>query len=641
MTEIDRNSPAAGHDGKGCQCYFNSSEIKKGRWQQDKKVCLQNCRTEFLKWVMPGWDDNSRWIEGCGSLLADNTTTPPFKTEDKFWNLYWCDSTFCGVAINPSGGLGQDRPVYSPEFKCYTEADNTDVLCNAYAQNHMPNVPDQTSGSRQTIAVNTLSSETATWTPSTVVSFSTSTTERTEATTTESSTATHPSISATSTTDTDPAPAAAAVNSSSSTTSGSPLSTPSRIAVGVCTALVLVGLICAALLCLRRRNRRRRSSSYQGLHPHPHPHRRYFLLGKRIHGPQGANSSPSSSSSPTRLISSPASSALGNHPISLTYYTNNNHNHNHNSSSSSSNNPQILTPPLRLRDRRFLPSILGSSTSTNGYGKNDGSSPPLTPLTPVYKSPVVGSGSSTTFPASPLCTPTTSKLIPRHERTPRAHTGGLPLIPSSSQSENNSFSLPPKIPAAAASISSSTRTSSLRREFSSGVENPFTSNKNVISWTPPGSPTRPPRPHHDASGMADLLATNTSRQFVGGAGNAGTPPTSPPPNRALPCPPGRHGAYSFVSCASSDYSVHAGDGEGIGVAVSEEKEKEKEKEEHKDTDQNGRDAGSWGSWSGVGTQGRERKEVQAVDGNGVSPRSSGSSGSSGSLTVTAERIGRV
>ncbi|KAK4228915.1 hypothetical protein QBC38DRAFT_131567 [Podospora fimiseda] len=565
--EIVRSSPGAssssssGNDGKGCQCYFNSAEIKKGRWQEDKKVCLQNCRTQFLSRISPDWNDNSGWIEGCVSLHADNSTSFPYKAEPRFLNLYWCDSTFCGVAINPSGGLGQDPntdtiintcqnigvhnihdpgPVFPADFKCYTEADETDVLCGSLTANNMPGAtePDQTSGSRQTAAISTISSETgsmgvAVWITSTV----SSSTPKPAATTTNdtpqviSSSSTLPS----STSDSDSDISSAAV---SSTTSSSPLSTPSRIAVGVCTALLLLSLICTALLCLRRRNRRRHSfsSSYQGLHPRPKPFPFFPSFFKKRRPPQNQNNNPNSS--PTRLI-------LPSSPTNSTHHNSRTH-HSHPPS-------QILTPPLRLRDRRFLPSILRSSST--GTNSNNNYSPPLTPLTPIYTTTSSHHHPSSlhSFPASPLCTPTTSKLIPRSEKTPRAYTGGLPSVVVQP----------------------------------SNAENPFTAKEHVV---------------------------------------IGTPPASPPPNKALPCVPPSSGTKKYSVGGSSSLYSSEGGGEGIGMAVS---TATKGKE-------NGSSSNSWGSWGGMGEGGAGEGGggKRGLDGNGVSPRSSGSSGS---LTVTAEQ----
>ena len=85
-----------------CECYINTAEIKKGSWQEDPGECLHNCKAQFLRKVMKGWQDNKGWVEGCKSL---DRRVPV----QEFWSLYWCDSVFCGVGINQTGGLGQDR----------------------------------------------------------------------------------------------------------------------------------------------------------------------------------------------------------------------------------------------------------------------------------------------------------------------------------------------------------------------------------------------------------------------------------------------------------------------------------------------------------------------------------------------------
>jgi hypothetical protein len=88
--------------GGACECYVNTAEIKQGSWQEDPSQCLRNCKTQFLRSVLEGWGEDVGWLEGCRSL---NRSAPV----REFWSLYWCDSTFCGVGIAPSGGLGQDR----------------------------------------------------------------------------------------------------------------------------------------------------------------------------------------------------------------------------------------------------------------------------------------------------------------------------------------------------------------------------------------------------------------------------------------------------------------------------------------------------------------------------------------------------
>ncbi|KAI8724666.1 hypothetical protein NCS52_00036200 [Fusarium sp. LHS14.1] len=104
-----------------------------------------------------------------------------------------------------------------------------------------------------------------------------------------------------------------------------------------------------------------------------------------------------------------------------------------------------LTPPARLRERKFLPSL---------------SEPSLSPTSSRHRG----------FPASPLCSPTSSNLTLRHERTPKIYSAGqvppVPMIvmtaPEGGQNDGStSFSgvTPPasvqKMPGAAADQSTS------------------------------------------------------------------------------------------------------------------------------------------------------------------------------------------
>lgn len=87
----------------------------------------------------------------------------------------------------------------------------------------------------------------------------------------------------------------------------------------------------------------------------------------------------------------------------------------------------MLTPPLRLRDRKFLPSILRPGSRSP--------SPPLTPLTPAYSpqpGASAGTGAGGVFPPSPICSPTTNKLVPRRERGGTAHPATATATTSSS-----------------------------------------------------------------------------------------------------------------------------------------------------------------------------------------------------------------
>lgn len=97
-----------------CGCLFNVTEIQEhGGWQggggggaaSDKYPqiiageCLQNCHSQFLGSVAPEW--NTSLAPACEALTSASASA--------LWPLYWCDSTFCGVGIDETGGLQQDR----------------------------------------------------------------------------------------------------------------------------------------------------------------------------------------------------------------------------------------------------------------------------------------------------------------------------------------------------------------------------------------------------------------------------------------------------------------------------------------------------------------------------------------------------
>ncbi|GAB1313454.1 hypothetical protein MFIFM68171_03664 [Madurella fahalii] len=119
-----------------CRCYFDTADIKQGRWREEPALCIQRCRAQFLQSLSSDWEEHSGWPNGCRSLNRAMSIR-------EFWSLYWCDSTFCGVGINRTGGVGQDPNVdliintcqnigfysiFDPgppplDFKCNTEAD--------------------------------------------------------------------------------------------------------------------------------------------------------------------------------------------------------------------------------------------------------------------------------------------------------------------------------------------------------------------------------------------------------------------------------------------------------------------------------------------------------------------------------------
>ncbi|SPQ20387.1 fd66ef94-53d1-4f89-af9b-9ddec5a867fd [Thermothielavioides terrestris] len=486
--------------GNACQCYFNPAEIKQQQWQLDPSQCLHSCKGQFLQSVLKGWGDHSGWVEGCKYL---NTSLPV----RKFWSLYWCDSTFCGVGINQTGGLGQDptvdliintcqnigfHSIIDPgpppaNFKCSTEV-NTPGICSAT----VGQVSQTTAQTQRPTPIGSTST----------VITTTSATPKPSVATSESR-AVAPGATGT--------PAAGA-----STTSGSGMTGQGKAATAICSALALILLITFALVWLRRRKRRALRSRHGVSHIPP-------------------------ASSPTPLIS-PTSSGMGTGAI---------------------------VPPLRLRDRKFLPSILRPGSRSP--------SPPLTPLTPAYSPPPGHGPSGAVFPASPICSPTTNKLVPRHERavTPRgAYLPSSPLAPLSPHAlspQGSTFSLPVPVPgswpvdpttvnrasscytatAPGSPAGTSTAHSSLRHEIPIGVGagvglgTPF-----FASPPPPSSATPPP-----AALKADSAPTGLAGPAVRiSSTTTASTPTPPPASLASSSmlPPPTYHSYP------SSYQYHTG-----------------------------------------------------------------------------------
>ncbi|KAK0662531.1 hypothetical protein QBC41DRAFT_284972 [Cercophora samala] len=582
----------------GCECHINKADIQKGAWNEDRSECISNCKTQFLQSITPGWSEASGWADVCGNL---NSTSHDLEiAEYRFWSLYWCDSTFCGVAIDQSKGLGQDRDTDGDGAGSCTDSSFTRLQgTSSLAWESLTALTTSASatiasvgvglGSVSTIQGTTSvlqesdfshpplaftlmapeSQETAavsssTTTPTTadiftfaaeptptsssgtqlppmmgigsslstrsipfntlpVVSISSMTTSTLLTTTSTSSifSATHPAASETSTPTS--APAAA-----SSTTTSNGLSNPAKIAIAVCTTIALLMLLSALLLCLRKRRR--------GKSPHRSLRSRLGLNRK-----WGGN--------PTPLIS-PASSLMG-----------------------TTSNNQGITPPLRLRERKFIPSLLPSILRP---GTRSGS-PPLTPLTPQH--PTAG-----VFPSSPICTPTTSKLVPRHERTPGGYTGGLPPIPA-----------PPLF----ATDSRGSAASSMTATNNSHFFPSFGNDKSV-----PGSPARPKRPHDGPLEIPDLITAGSINAPSTSTNSLVSPPLSPPPTRALPATPakgvggGQH--WSLASNSSSNYSSEGGGGRqrGLGGTLYHHQRGSGVAAAAAAAAVVGKERGSWGSWSG-------------------------------------------
>ncbi|KAK3320620.1 hypothetical protein B0T19DRAFT_244239 [Cercophora scortea] len=494
-----------------CQCYVDTAEIQKGGCRDDPKICLHNCKSEFLRTVSPDWDDATSWPSLCQKITSNVPTS-------RFWPLYWCDSTFCGVWINQTGGVWQDpnvnliintcqnigfHSILDPgpppaEFACQT----TDAKANGPCTQPFLKAPEPTSSCSVTVTSKHSMS----------LSLASSTSART---TTTSSTAVPSPAGASSSSAT---PTILDAHGVDETTATSGLSQGSKIAIAVCSTVALLVIICVALFCLRRRHRHR--SSF-------HSHLR-LAGGMRMPG-----------GSPTPLIS-PANSATGS--------------------------AAPLTPPLRLRDRRFLPAILRPG--------NRSPSPPLTPLTPAY-SPGYPSA---VFPASPICAPTTNKLVPRHERFPKAAAGGT--APPESRGSLGSFA-----------ASSMTGHSSLRNELAM-----------------PSSPPRPPRPHDTPLEIPDLVSP-------------ASPPISPlgpPPNRALPSPPpvSPTGTFAGGGTVNSLMMMRSALPPQRGVVLPRDASEFQVVDVEPAAAAAG-ERGSWGSWSGKG----DHHHHHASPGGGAVPLS--------------------
>lgn len=473
--------------GLSCGCNVDGAAPGKRMAARETKQCLQACKQVFLESISADWTESSGWDKGCQALTGHSP-------DSRLWDLYRCDSKFCGVAIIQIGGLQQDPNVDLIINTCQnigfssvldpgpppTEYTCDEGPCSRTRMWSGPDNPTATAGGSYQASVVKSSYPTITqsWFTSTV-----------SATAVTRSSSDHSSAT----------PAALGAGkvgqSSQSTASSSSLSGSSKAAIAVCSVLGLVILSLLALLCLRRRRKSKAAFPERGL-------RSRLRLGRN--GPR--------SGSPRPLLISPAHSTAGSIP-------------------------SPLTPPLRLRDRRFLPSILRSRD-------NRSPSPPLTPLTPAYSS----THNSALFPTSPLYSPTVNKLVPRQEAGgrasfPRAYNGGLPPIPP-----QIAFGVPSGpahgYHASRGSMgSSSFGANSLTGGHPSSLRNEVQAvNYNSISGAPPpplpppiSSPTRPPRPHDFPLEIPDLVSPNLSSQAMTLASSL--PPLGPPPSRALPSPP--------------------------------------------------------------------------------------------------------
>lgn len=345
-------------------------------------------------------------------------------------------------------------------------------------------------------------------------------------------------------------------------------------AIAVCTTLAIAAALLLLLCVLRRR--RKQLQAYSG--------------GMSRRGSRCANDFISQGGGTYEPLISPSQSFSGERPP--------------------------LTPPLRLNDRRLLPSLLRPSSRSDtlivgppvetteqggsGLYRTLQSSPGGKHDTRSPQSPARATGArktSSPFPSSPICAPTSNKMIPRLERM-QTHTSAS-SEPRSSLSYTQlrspppvSFNFPPRT-----SLDTSTSSSpptpvptarkahhhrgTARQPFSSTSTNGSGGQDyhNAIINTIPGSssgsgsisPTRPRRPHEAPLEIPDLV---TPRR------NSPTP-TSPPPSKSLPPPPPP--PPSMIGIAKTTGLLPQQSREG-GISL------------HSLARQHTRDRDSWGSW---------------------------------------------
>lgn len=317
-------------------------------------------------------------------------------------------------------------------------------------------------------------------------------------------------------------------------TATTPAATPSRtlpteaiVAIVVCTTLALVSAVILLICVLRRRQKQ------LGEHDSD--------IRSRISRIVQGFAAPADS--PQRLISP-----------SQSYYT----------------DRPPLTPPLPLRDRKLLPSLLGpiSRPSSIVFGPPFERHHSNNSQSSCYSSQKPDDRDS--FPSSPICSPTYNRLEPRqekmHQTAPSLVNSAASLMsePSSppytrlkspppvsftfppSSHDNTTHPVPPYPKGRASSlrneITSTTSTTSSnyitheRHPNSTGTatislvdaaDNPSISTS-PSAPTPPSSPIRPRRPHDGPLEIPDLVSPLSIPR---------SPSPGPPPSKALPPPP--------------------------------------------------------------------------------------------------------
>nr|XP_036586056.1 uncharacterized protein CTRU02_04208 [Colletotrichum truncatum]KAF6796247.1 hypothetical protein CTRU02_04208 [Colletotrichum truncatum] len=412
----------------GETCYPVAVGEKENGWGKvasnvpDPPKCIASCRTRFLKSVLQDFDE-SRFSEVCGVLSKDEGANK------RLWELYCCNSTACGVTL----ATGQDPGVNLIIGTCQNIGVQSvqdpgsppfGYSCPAIATPENCQKPFLVSDTRPRP---TLSTTTTSFPMTTTSLLMTSTTPLTAV-----GSSTYSTDSAVGTLG-----ASSPTQSHEQPRSGG-LSLGIRIAIGVSCTLALVAILAVATCMYRRRSRRGYTQSIRSEIKHqPLP----------------------KASSPTSLIS----------PASSTYES----------------NRSPVTPPLRLKERRLLPTLFDST---------------LSPAVPDIINPFPGplsisspGGLSQSSPSSSW----NSNSNPSHGRAPRSH-----IYPSSSGFTGKTF-----------------KTASMRSAASSYTTKNTSHVSSAFPYPPPSSPSRPPRPHNTPLRIPDLVCPG------------------PPPTRALPPAP--------------------------------------------------------------------------------------------------------
>ncbi|KAF4979706.1 hypothetical protein FZEAL_4134 [Fusarium zealandicum] len=337
--------------------------------------------------------------------------------EQPFRALYCCDSQLCGVDNLGEGGKDHPGPP-DADYICSPESMNGgDARCQKAQEVTSPE-EDETTESAPRIPEATVS-DAATWKRLTTSEASTTVPIQSSFPDTTYSTSSDPSLAAS----LDPS------NRGDENSDGQGL--PLGVKVAIVVVVVVISMVIAALVfCLLRRRRSRRSD-----------------IRRHIKHP----TSPPPADSPTPLVS-PTISHTDADGVPL-------------------------TPPARLRERKFLPTLGEQSPSRQ-----------------------------TGFPTSPLYSPTGSSMSPRHERTPRIYSA--PAVPMIVMTAPKGGYL------------------SQNDRFPSGIVTPPASAQRSLFEHSNGSPPRPLRSRDGPFKLSNLVSP-------------GPPPTralpSTPPHR--PCTP--------------------------------------------------------------------------------------------------------